>query len=534
MNDPSPQPNLSAALDYSFAFWAICVATGIGAGVGAIALMALLHVVQHLAWSYQTGAFQAAVERASFAHRIAVMTIAGIATTLGVLAIGRLVPGPSRGLTSAIWFASGRLPVVHGLLSGALSMTLVALGVSLGRENATKQYGAAVASALCDGFRPSPPQRRLLVACGAGAGMAAVYDVPLGGALFAIEVLLGSLSLPLVLPAIVTACIATAVAWPGLGNHPIYAVAAMPTTLSLTIWSILFGPLAGLAAVVFIRAVAWGRGTKPSGTAAWLLPTAVFAGVGALACAFPQVLGNGKDVAQQCFSNGAGIELLGELTAAKLLATIASLRTGAPGGLFTPAIAFGALLGGALGHIWFLFWPDGNVAAFAVVGAGAILAASTKGPISSLVLMLELTYTAEGLMVPLLLATAGATLVAGRLESRSNYSVDMPSPAILRDPTAGPLVVSTATRASVALERLVVTHAKRLLVVDEKGRSAGALSATMLDGLPRHVPLETTTASDVARPLDASSGPPDPLLDAEGRLIGIAAGNARENEGDRR
>ena len=102
----------------------------------------------------------------------------------------------------------------------------------------------------------------------------------------------------------------------------------------------------------------------------------------------------------------------------KLLATAASLSTGAPGGLFTPTLTFGALFGGLLGRGWSLFWNVPQPGAFAVIGAGAALAATTQGPVSAIVLMLELTHGLDTIMVPLMLAVAGATYVARRLEPR--------------------------------------------------------------------------------------------------------------------
>ncbi|MGH7880770.1 MAG: chloride channel protein, partial [Candidatus Binataceae bacterium] len=97
------------------------------------------------------------------------------------------------------------------------------------------------------------------------------------------------------------------------------------------------------------------------------------------------------------------------------------LGSGAPGGLFTPSLAMGALLGGVLGHAWSWFAPGVPPGAFAVVGAAAVLAATTQGPISAVVLMMELTGRDRSLIVPLLLAVVTATLVSRTIEPRSIY-----------------------------------------------------------------------------------------------------------------
>jgi H+/Cl- antiporter ClcA len=146
--------------------------------------------------------------------------------------------------------------------------------------------------------------------------------------------------------------------------------------------------------------------------------------LGVLAIAFPQLLGNGKDTVQLAFSDQFSIGLLLLLPVLKLLTTVASLRCGASGGLFTPTMTIGALLGGALGHAWSHIWPGTlhQSGSYAVTGAAAVLAAATQGPLSSLVLVLELTRRVDATMVPLLLAVIGAALAARRLESRSIYS----------------------------------------------------------------------------------------------------------------
>jgi H+/Cl- antiporter ClcA len=143
--------------------------------------------------------------------------------------------------------------------------------------------------------------------------------------------------------------------------------------------------------------------------------------LGLISIPFPQLLGNGKDVAQLAFTNQVAPLLLLVLLFLKPLATTVCLVSGAPGGLFTPSLAFGALLGGVLGQVWSLLSPDTQPALFAVIGAGAVLAATTQGPISAVVLIMELTGGDRSFIVPMLLAVIMATLVARTIEPRSIY-----------------------------------------------------------------------------------------------------------------
>ncbi len=143
--------------------------------------------------------------------------------------------------------------------------------------------------------------------------------------------------------------------------------------------------------------------------------------LGAISIPLPQLLGNGKDISQLAFTNHVAPGLLLMLLALKPTATVLCVRSGAPGGLFTPSLTVGALLGAVLGHAWSWFWPGVPPGLFAVLGAAAVLAATTRGPISTVVLMMELTGRDRSFIVPMLLAVATATLVARSIEPRSIY-----------------------------------------------------------------------------------------------------------------
>src|SRR6202012_6251439 len=152
---------------------------------------------------------------------------------------------------------AGRMPTLRTLGSAVLSVLIVGMGVSLGREGAPKQAGAVFANLFSDKERLSDEQRQLLVACGAGAGMGAAYGVPLGGALFAIEVMRGKLALRYVLPALVTSLIATAVSWLFLPDAPTYVIPAFSVTASVLVWTLIAGPLLGVASVGYVRMITW-------------------------------------------------------------------------------------------------------------------------------------------------------------------------------------------------------------------------------------------------------------------------------------
>jgi H+/Cl- antiporter ClcA len=295
------------------------------------------------------------------------------------------------------------------------------MGASLGREGAPKQAGAVIANLLSDRGGLSDEQRRLLVACGAGAGMAAVYDVPLGGALFALEVLRGILALRLVLPALTASVIATVVAWLVIPDAPTYHIPAYASSASVMVWALFAGPIAGIVSVGYVRMIALADRNRPKGWLRLITPTLAFGLLGLVSIAFPQLLGNGKDLTQLTFDGSVAPGLLLILFVLQPLASFICFGSGAPGGLFTPSLTLGALLGGTLGCAWTWAWPGVPLGLFAVIGAGAVLAATTQGPISAAVLMIELTGRDRSFVVPLLVAVALATLVARTIDPRSIY-----------------------------------------------------------------------------------------------------------------
>jgi chloride channel protein, CIC family len=402
-------------------FWLAVLLTGIGTGAAAAALTRLLEVVQQFMWNGSGTNLLGAAQRAGAWRHVAVLLGAGLITGAGQIILRQLSSGNGIDTTAAIWFHSGRLPALRTLGSALLSVVIVGMGASLGREGAPKQAGAVFANFFSDRTRLSDEQRRLLVACGAGAGMAAAYGVPLGGALFALEVMRGMLALRYVLPAIFASVVATAVSWIALPDAPTYPIPAYPSSMSSVVFAVLAGPIAGLVSVGYVRAVTWADRNKPRSWRRFTAPLVVLGMLGAVSIPFPQLLGNGKDISQLTFTNQIPALLLLALLALKPLATVMCVRSGAPGGLFTPSLTVGALLGAVLGHAWAWIWPGVPSGLFALLGAGAVLSATTQGPISTVVLMMELTGRDRSFILPLLLAVGTATLVARSIESRSIY-----------------------------------------------------------------------------------------------------------------
>ncbi|MDQ2760686.1 MAG: chloride channel protein [Actinomycetota bacterium] len=410
------------------AFWAAIVFTGVATGLLGALMMVILFGLEHLTYGYHSGTFLAAVKRASDIHRVLALLIAGAVGGVAWYLLRRFTRGEKSELDDTIWNGDGRLSFRRSLGTSVISEVVIGMGASIGRESAPKLMGGASASALARWTRLSAPQRRLLVACGGGAGLAAVYNVPLGGALFTAEILVGTIALPVILPALVCSWIATITAWIYLPTHATYLdVPSYHFTATILVWALLVGPIIGLFAAGYIRLIAWISHHSASGLKALPAPLIAFTILGLIGIAYPQLFGNGKDMAHDAFLGAGTIGLLAALAILKPLVTSLCLGSGASGGLFTPVMSTGAVLGGALGLAWSHLWPGAPTGAYALIGAAAMISAGMQAPLAALVLVLELTHNGFSLLIPMIAATAVATAVTRHIDGYSIYSGRLPA-----------------------------------------------------------------------------------------------------------
>ena len=351
------------------------------------------------------------------------LVLAGVIGSVAWFLIRKFLRQERSEIDDAVWSHDGELSFRRSALTSIISEIVIGLGGSIGREAAPKLMGGASGSVLASWLKLSPAQKKLLVACGGGAGLACVYNVPLGGAIFTAEVMLGSFALPVVMPALLCSLVATATAYLTLPTHPTYTdIPNFTTSPSLMVWSVLSGFAIGLLSVLYVRVIGWVSHRRAKGTQIlWVMPL-VFAVVGLLGIKWPELFGNGKDIAHDAFFGVGSIGLLAALWILKPLVTTATLGSGAAGGVFTPFLATGALFGALTGNLWIHVWPGSPVGAFALIGAAAMIGASMQAPLAGLVLVLELTHTGFALALPMMLATLIATAVSRQVDGYSIYS----------------------------------------------------------------------------------------------------------------
>jgi H+/Cl- antiporter ClcA len=192
------------------------------------------------------------------------------------------------------------------------------------------------------------------------------------------------------------------------------------------VWSLFAGLIIGVVAVLFIRLIGFMAHKRAKGNSIfWKMPL-VFGVVGIIGVKYPQLFGNGKDMAHDAFLGLGSAGLLFLLFALKPLLTSLTLGSGAAGGLFTPFLSTGAVLGAFLGIIWTHFYPGTPIGAFALIGAAAMLASSMQAPLASLVIVFELTQSGFHLALPMILATTIATTLVRQVDGYSIYSARLP------------------------------------------------------------------------------------------------------------
>ena len=347
-------------------------------------------------------------------------------------AIVPVVGGLAAGLViqyGAVWVASRRsvdymeaVAVGDGVISArptlirsVSSLLTIASGGSIGREGPMVQLSALIGSKVAILGRAPVPRRRLLVACGAAAGIASAYNAPIAGALFVAEIVMGSIAMESFGPLLVSAVSADATIHRLLGYGPVFE---MPPVHFGENWELilyaLFGVLLGHLAPPFLALLAWSKRRFAALPGPLYLKFSVGGLiVGLISIAFPQVWGNGYSVVDAILHQRLFGWLLLAVLLAKVASTASTVGSGAIGGVFTPTLFIGAAVGALTGSTLRLALPHmtSGSSAFAVVGMGGFLAATTHAPLTSVLMIFEMTLDHQ-VVLPLILACVTAHYVA--------------------------------------------------------------------------------------------------------------------------
>lgn len=310
-----------------------------------------------------------------------------------------------------------QMPVVTTVVHVLTQIFFVATGGSVGRELAPRELGAMLSQTwqrLLNRFghlELNDDDRRLLIAAAAGAGFAGIYIAPITGMMFAVELLYKKISIRSVSVSLTMTSIAMLVGSILRGFHPYYGVGVSEFHARNMILVVIIGPICGLLGGWFRRIFTWANQHQSRDrNILWQLP-AIALITGVIAMRYPEILGNGRALAQPAFSNASasfiGVFLL--LGLAKAVVTVLSLRAGASGGTLTPSIAIGATVGMAIGIAAHILFPAISVWQCGVIGATALLASSQQAPLMALFMLFEVCHLDYSALLPLGLAVALAS-----------------------------------------------------------------------------------------------------------------------------
>ena len=427
---------------------------GVIGGLVNLAFLKLVALIQWIVFQKSGDSAVLAQDLSAFL-RILVPTLGGILAGMVLLLRSHLsgIQKPTNVL-EVVAVGDGRIGMRSTLVNAWSSLLSSGTGASIGREGAITQLTATFASKWGQFHQWQPYRLRLMVACGAAAGLAAAYNAPIAGALFAALVLVGNFSMNLFAPLVMASVVATMVSrfwfviepWYELPESIDYGQAAR---LSQMGWFLILGVISGVGGAFFLKSIQ----NAQSATDKYAWPSWAKLGlaglvVGLIALVFPGVWGNGYEITNQILHADLSetgftgliqgsvlsdlqawqisVVVLAGLLVAKFVATVCTVGAGTVGGVFTPTLFLGAGLGAAFGQALglFDFADETPTVAFALVGMGSVLAATTRSPLLAMILIFEISLKYE-LMPPLMIGCVVATLVSQKLHKASVYSAPL-------------------------------------------------------------------------------------------------------------
>ncbi len=408
----------------------IAALIGVGGALATVGFRAVLALLEQALYGDHTGLVDAA-RRLPAWQRVLYPTLGGALAGFVLALVPRWArPGSSGEYMEAITLGDGVIGTRPSLMRAASSAITVSSGSSIGREASMVQL-AALVGAIVGRFRQANrPRRRLLVACGAAAGISAAYNAPLAGALFVAEIILQSFTIESIAPLIVASVISNVTVHRFTGFAPIYHIPTIELQLGLETGAfVALGVIAGLLAPLFLGLLVTVRRRFATLKAPlWAKLALGGLAVGTLSVAEPGVWGNGYSVVDSMLQGGWAWQALLLILVLKVLATSAASGSGAVGGVFTPTLFVGAAIGALFSIGLHATSPAAAPApAYIAAGMGAFLAACTHAPLMSAMMIFEMTENYD-LVAPLMLASVLAFLVKRVLMEKSVYAHALPAP----------------------------------------------------------------------------------------------------------
>jgi chloride channel protein, CIC family len=502
-----------------------------------------LHVIPHLPWYHVL-----------LVPMIGGLVVGPLVHFLAPEAEGHGVPE----VIEAVMMRGGRIRKRVATVKSLASALTIGTGGSVGREGPVVQIGAALGSTVGQLLRLPAEQMKTLAACGAAGGIAAVFNAPIAGAFFALEVITGNFAMPAFGPVILSSVLATVVSRAYFGDHPAFIV--QPYQLASVVEIVAYvglGLFCGVVSAAFVWAIDKFEVLAPRAPLPKIWrPAAGGLLLGAMIALLPNLYGVGYGTMDAALSGALSWQLLAVLIPVKIVATSLTLASGGSGGVFLPSLYIGSVTGGLYGVA--VHHLAGGMAAgsgaYALVGMAGVLAAATHSPITAMILLFEVTGDYK-IILPVMIVVTLATMVARALKQDSLYTLKLSrqgialqrrEDVIMRSHTVGEVmrpaafVISDRMPIGEAVQYFLQHEVVTAYVTDAQHHFVGTISIhDIKDPEVRDLgPL--VIVRDIAETNIHSVGPPDtlaqcmehfvlsdyeelPVVDAAGQLVGVAS-----------
>lgn len=407
----------------------MALAVGAVSAYGALVFRVAVDALQEFVFGLPLDEVVPTLESLAWWHIMLVPTLGGLA--IGIFLHFFHSGGHAHAIAHVIEASAlrgGKMSLKDGLVSTVAHGASLGVGASTGREGPLVHLGATMSAWISEKLHLGRSQSRTLIGCGVAAAIGSLFNAPVAGAVFAIELVVGNLSLKAGAPIFIAAVTGTAIGRFYFGSEPSFTV---PGHELISLWEfpafILLGVVCAVVAIAFMRSIlAVDAGMSRTAIPNWLQPALGGALLGLLALEVPEVLGVGFTTLDVALRGSFALDFLLILVAAKIAAVAISIGFGFGGGVFSPSLVLGATVGGAFGIVAGGIFPElfSGVPAYALIGTGALAGAVMGAPLSTIFIIFELTGSSE-LTVAVMIATAVASILTHQFFGKSFFHAQL-------------------------------------------------------------------------------------------------------------
>jgi chloride channel protein, CIC family len=480
----------------------LSIVVGLGTAFGAILFMKLINYLRHVFFGYSEQYLTALVGH--FNYWIPLVPMAG-GLIVGPIVYKFAVEARGHGVPEVMLAIARQGGIIRARVAGAkavASAICIGSGGSAGREGPIVQIGSAIGSSIGQLFKMPQSRVKILVGCGAAAGISSVFNAPIAGVIFALEIILGDFAIKTFSPVLLSSVIASVVTRTFMGDHPAFDV---PSYTLVSAWEVplymVLGGICGSVAVLFTTTLYQAEELFDKlKISPYLKPALGGLILGGIGMFYPQIFADGYETIKLTIYGQMVVWLTLLLIFLKIVATSLTLGSGNSGGIFAPSLFMGAVTGGTFGYLVHLLFPNitASAGAYALVGMAALVGGTTHAPITAILIIFEMTSDYR-IILPLMVSVVFSTLVARHLFEPSIYTIKLikrgiflkagKDTAVLKDVKVSEVMdtefetMSASTPLAKILEIVDNSRGTTFMITDKHNKFHGVLSFEDMVGI---------------------------------------------------